>query len=252
MSEQHSTATTSALLEPFISAAGGDTTLTAADTEAAIELLHRCPYLTFVAAMMLKVEGLPSDKAATFKRAVALNAPNTDSLLKLIDADGTRLAQFYPDQKQAETPDTDTAIDTFLDQYGKIDPHEEALLERLIFNPVPDYSQVLISQSDNATAPTATTEQDAALDAFLDKQSKATPQAPATPTPTVRSQEFTPVAESSLNESLAQIYIRNHRYDKAYEIIYQLSLNNPKKNIYFADQLRFLKKLIAITNASKK
>ena len=38
--------------------------------------------------------------------------------------------------------------------------------------------------------------------------------------------------------------VKNHNYQKALEIIQELSLNNPKKSIYFAYQMRFLKKLI--------
>jgi hypothetical protein len=45
-------------------------------------------------------------------------------------------------------------------------------------------------------------------------------------------------------ETLAKIYVKQHRYDKALEIIKKLSLNYPKKNAYFADQIRFLEKLI--------
>ncbi len=45
-------------------------------------------------------------------------------------------------------------------------------------------------------------------------------------------------------ETLAKIYIKQHRYDKALKIIQQLSLKYPKKNRYFADQIRFLEKLI--------
>lgn len=45
-------------------------------------------------------------------------------------------------------------------------------------------------------------------------------------------------------ETLAKIYIKQHKYEKAYKIIKHLSLNYPKKNIYFADQLSFLEKLI--------
>jgi len=45
-------------------------------------------------------------------------------------------------------------------------------------------------------------------------------------------------------ETLANIYIKQKRYDKALEIIKQLSLKYPKKNIYFADQIRYLEKLI--------
>ncbi|MDR1881931.1 MAG: hypothetical protein LBR26_04020 [Prevotella sp.] len=45
-------------------------------------------------------------------------------------------------------------------------------------------------------------------------------------------------------ETLAKIYIKQKKYEKAYKIIKHLSLNYPKKNIYFADQLIFLEKLI--------
>ncbi len=65
--------------------------------------------------------------------------------------------------------------------------------------------------------------------------------------------EYTPEFESNdkkegdenyFTETLAQIYIRQGRYSKALEIIKRLNLNYPKKNVYFADQIRFLEKLI--------
>ncbi len=51
-------------------------------------------------------------------------------------------------------------------------------------------------------------------------------------------------------ETMARIYIKQGNYSKALEIITQLSLDYPKKSIYFADQIRFLRKLII--NNSKK
>ena len=51
-------------------------------------------------------------------------------------------------------------------------------------------------------------------------------------------------------ETLARIYIKQGKYDKALQIIRRLSLNYPKKNVYFADQIRFLEKLII--NDSRK
>ena len=56
--------------------------------------------------------------------------------------------------------------------------------------------------------------------------------------------------EKYFTETLAQIYIRQGRYSKALEIIKRLNLNYPKKNAYFADQIRFLEKLI-INNKKK-
>lgn len=53
-----------------------------------------------------------------------------------------------------------------------------------------------------------------------------------------------------LTEIMAGIYIRQGKYENAVKIIRQLSLNYPKKNRYFADQIRFLEKLI-INNKHK-
>lgn len=54
--------------------------------------------------------------------------------------------------------------------------------------------------------------------------------------------------EGYFTETLARIYIKQGNYSKALEIIQQLSLDNPKKNVYFADQIRFLQKLIINNN----
>ena len=53
-------------------------------------------------------------------------------------------------------------------------------------------------------------------------------------------------------ETLARIYIKQGRYSKALEIIRRLSLDNPKKNAYFADQIRFLEKLVINNNKKNK
>ncbi|WP_262279292.1 tetratricopeptide repeat protein [Hallella absiana] len=57
--------------------------------------------------------------------------------------------------------------------------------------------------------------------------------------------------KSYFTETLAKIYIKQGRYEKALEIIQQLNLNYPKKNAYFVDQIRFLEKLI-LNNKNNK
>ena len=59
------------------------------------------------------------------------------------------------------------------------------------------------------------------------------------------------VGEEYFTETLARIYIKQGRYSKALEIIQRLSLQFPKKNAYFADQIRFLEKLIINNNKNK-
>ena len=69
--------------------------------------------------------------------------------------------------------------------------------------------------------------------------------------------QFVPEIEATANkdedegyftETLARIYIKQGQYSKALEIIQRLSLKYPKKNAYFADQIRFLNKLIINNN----
>ncbi len=58
-------------------------------------------------------------------------------------------------------------------------------------------------------------------------------------------------ADEYLTETLAGIYIKQGKYLKALEIIKRLNLNIPKKNAYFADQIRFLEKLIVNSEQKK-
>ncbi|KAA6325514.1 hypothetical protein EZS27_025283 [termite gut metagenome] len=55
--------------------------------------------------------------------------------------------------------------------------------------------------------------------------------------------------ESYFTETLAKIYIKQKKYVKALEIIKSLHAKNPQKNAYFADQIRFLEKLIINTKS---
>ena len=59
-------------------------------------------------------------------------------------------------------------------------------------------------------------------------------------------------SEAYFTETLARIYIKQGKYDKAIEIIRRLSLNYPKKSRYFADQIRFLGKIILNEKAKNK
>ena len=54
---------------------------------------------------------------------------------------------------------------------------------------------------------------------------------------------------SFFSETLVKIYLKQEKYEKALEIIRNLNLLYPEKNRYFADQIRFLEKLV---NNTKK
>lgn len=57
-------------------------------------------------------------------------------------------------------------------------------------------------------------------------------------------QEDTDVSSSIFTESLAKIYIKQKQYTKALRIFEKLNLKYPEKSSYFADQIRFLDKII--------
>ena len=59
------------------------------------------------------------------------------------------------------------------------------------------------------------------------------------------------VEDAFYTETLARIYLKQHRYDKALEIIRSLYLNFPNKSIYFADQIRYLEKLVRINQKTE-
>lgn len=57
--------------------------------------------------------------------------------------------------------------------------------------------------------------------------------------------------EEYFTETLARIYIKQGHYQKALDIIGRLNQQFPHKNAYFADQMRFLEKLIINSKKSK-
>lgn len=53
------------------------------------------------------------------------------------------------------------------------------------------------------------------------------------------------IDDACFTETLAKIYVKQERYEKALEIIKKLSLKYPKKNIYFANQIKALEEQIS-------
>ncbi len=223
------------------------------------ELMGRFPYFTLPAMLLLGRENDLNDaRRQRLLETHALNAPDRETLARVIYCGNGKQLDFYPKDDMKQTPSTNSAIDTFLDNYGRPSEKEEALLTQLIFDPVPDYAEVLAAQ-EQAGLPDAgdssANPRDAKINAFILKsrhrqghfphegdaaprQGEALAEDASTVTPPDAGDD------SLLSESLAKIYVRQRRYAKAYEIINNLSLTFPEKSIYFADQLRFLQKLI--------
>ncbi len=168
-------------------------------------------------------------------------------------ADGSDTLEAQPDKKEERTI---SLIDTFLDTI----PQEETLPRKRRPTPADaaiDYVAYLMDTQEADEEPEMEVPEmrgQQLIDTFINADkgrftlSDVPLPADEPPAEVVEPQEE--VGEEYFTETLARIYIKQGRYSKALEIIQRLSLQVPKKNAYFADQIRFLEKVIK--NNSKK
>lgn len=148
---------------------------------------------------------------------------------------------------------TNTLIDNWLQSLPAKEEEKTEKKATTYINPATDYISYMLehsSQEEDKEQPQLKGQN--LIDDFI-KQDSGRPQLQET-------LEYTPEEETSseeqeaqsgdsyFTETLARIYIKQGRYSKALEIINRLNLLYPKKNRYFADQIRFLEKLIVNNN----
>ena len=214
------------------------------------------PYSVLPALLYLRRNGVAGNEDVLARLAILF--PDRLVLSHLLGEGADEVSGFYPPSTTPATPDTVTAIDRFLDNYGKTSPGEVEAISRAIFNPQPDYADVLAAQEkkEGGLSLESGDTQEALINQFIAEQMQMSEQAAQVPiAPPVGEVEKAEIAEadidnptqtdeSMLTESLAKMYIARHKYSQALEIIERLSLNYPEKSIYFADQIRFLAKLV--------
>ncbi|MDD6211304.1 MAG: hypothetical protein PUB21_11950 [Bacteroidales bacterium] len=210
------------------------------------KLTERFPY--FLLARLLYVLNLRVLHDFNYRaelQKLALYAPNRSLLLYYFEP---QLRSYF--EKEATGKIENSSFD-LIDSFLAMNESESAATPeiRLIGN---DYFSAVTYKGDALPDNTITElpdEQDKIIEAFLEKgetqvqlkqeDEDALPQSPET-----SSLEDLIDDESYFTETLAKIYIRQKKYEKALEIIKRISLKYPKKNSYFADQIRFLEKLI--------
>ena len=214
------------------------------------------PYSILPALLFLKHNGVKENEDVLARLAIMF--PDRRALALMLGEDTGMMTGFYPPEALPDTPDTVTTIDRFLDNYGKTSPAEVEAIDRAIFNPQPDYADVLAAQEmkEGGMKLTGGDAQDDLINQFIAEQMQLGEQAAQVPITTPVGEEEkaeiadqaidkpTPTDDSMLSESLAKMYIAQHKYSQALEIIERINLKYPEKSIYFADQIRFLTKLV--------
>lgn len=160
-----------------------------------------------------------------------------------------KYARFFPKEKPSENIDrTQTLLNSYLDTLSE-KPKEIPEVEMNIVST--DYLTYLQSLEEDTGREVAETNRNelkyqSIIDSFLEKAAadeiviSPLSQEPSKP----QEIDIEQGNDEFLTETLAKIYIKQKKYEQALTIIKQLSLNFPKKSIYFADQIRFLELLI--------
>ncbi|MBP3227336.1 MAG: tetratricopeptide repeat protein [Bacteroidaceae bacterium] len=221
----------------------------------------------FTAARLLLLHNLFVLQDPTFGeelRRAAFLVPDRRVLFDLIEA-----GKYHIDPEPISSHDREVGgrtlqvIDRFLDKTGSASETRRPT----VADATSDYAAFLLSL-DDAPTPQATTEPttdttEVLMERFLQGDGKfsvtmsdaeeKTEREPHKPSPKARpTQEVQDDTDDSFfTETLAKIYIKQGRFEKAFEIISTLSANYPNKSIYFADQLRYLRKLIVNNNHKK-
>ena len=216
------------------------------------QLVERYPY--YQAARLLMLRSLYETHDPSFGqelRQAAIYVPSRRVLYNLIEADRlkpkpeTAVRRLVDDDDSIDR--TNSLIDNFLSTLPEEEEKPRRRNARTTVDAATDYMGYMMQvEADNSSS--AGNENMSygqhILDNFLEL-GKITIQ----DHPDEELQRPEEVSNSEvLTETLAQIYIKQGKYDKALEIIQRLSLKYPKKNRYFADQMRYLRKLIENNN----
>lgn len=221
------------------------------------QVVETYPYFSTVRMLYLKNLAVLND--ARFKQELqktAVYVPDRKMLFMLIE-EVRLIVETDTKRKPEEKEDTFLLIDEFLEshnnQLGNIDADPGLLFPPSVST---DYltwyekgRQIEISDSDPKL------QSQVLVDGFIKEAEGRTtsgwmllePGQDNTVEAPTQMGEYNSSDDSFFTETLAKIYIKQRKYGKALEIIRNISLKDPKKNIYFADQIRFLEILIINT-----
>lgn len=198
------------------------------------ELLHLAEAYPYCAPLsFLYLYGLAHTKDVRYTselNRLAIRLPSRAQLYRLVERPETMEPRESVSTDKGEPEDAFALIDEFLSEAKEAG---QDLPESLSYTPA-EAGDYFSTPAGRETLEQAPAQEEASAPTLCVAPSEKPAPAPAPE----------PQEDELLTETLAKIYIQQGHYAKAHRIITTLSLNYPKKNRYFADQIRFLERLI--------
>ena len=228
------------------------------------QVVAEYPYFHIARMLYLKNLAVLNDIrfAAELKR-MAVYIPDRRKLFALIEGERYGMPFAASAEENEQATDSFSLIDAFLAD-RESEGEQQAADPTILFQPSvsSDYIYWSLSKDDISAEeePEAKLQHHDLIDSFIKNDEQRAPGSglvlslqpdePVSQGPLKEGENEQPRSlddDSYFTETLAHIYVKQKRYEKALQIIKNLYLNYPEKNAYFADQIRFLEKLIINT-----
>ena len=184
-------------------------------------MTDRYPYFLYPAILELWENPSP-ERSRELKEFIAANVGSREALLRLTGDLGSEFFNFYEDP-DSEASTQEDPIDSFIEKFGG----KTRLPADSPLNDLPIEDDEVIEEEDTFEEddPEIEAEED-----YVEEEDEP--------------EEDETITDSEKAFDEAKILVKNGQYEAALEIMEKIYLNNPKKSVYFADQIRFVKKLM--------
>lgn len=223
------------------------------------------PYFQTVRLLMLQNLYLLHDPSFDEElRRAAIYVTDRKSIFQMIEAAHYQLRQQLSSSTSTTSQTSSTSptrtidlIDNFLDSIPQEESDKKVQRKPTPVDASVDYVAYLLSseETEQHTSNAPDMKGQELIDNFLEQEQGRIllNELPQYTQETVNNENADEEGEEEyFTETLARIYIKQGHYEKALGIIERLSERYPKKNAYFADQMRFLEKLIINSKNNSK
>lgn len=225
------------------------------------QIMDEFPYFQIARLLYLKNLAVLNDiRFGAELKKMAICVPDRRKLFTLIEGERYGLQDRQEGEEASAKEDAFSLIDAFLSNREEEEPKADA---SLLFQPSVSSDYIYWSLTNGDDQPEEKEEvrlqHHDLIDSFINNEEQRVPGSGLNLDPEAQQadaprnlaeledEQHKSLDDSYFTETLAHIYIKQKRYEKALQIIKNLNLKYPEKNVYFADQIRFLEKLIINT-----